>query len=208
MARSGRTGAFAVLLLVLSACGGGGGGGGSRIPVPMNRPPVFTSTSSATVPENTAGAFYTATATDADGNALTFSIAGGVDRDQFRITAAGLLSFASPPDFEQPADSNRDNVYQVDLSVSDGRASVTMALAVAVTDVSETTAFRVRRVVAGLNQPAFLAPVPDGSGRVFVTELAGRILILTPSTGAVAATPFLDLTGQLSTDGERGLLGF
>ncbi|GAB3088960.1 hypothetical protein GCM10027159_00890 [Lysobacter terrae] len=169
---------------------------------------MFTSASAATVPENSAGAFYTATATDPDGNALTFSIAGGVDRDQFRITAAGLLSFASPPDFEQPADSNRDNVYQVDLSVSDGRASVTLALAVAVTDVTESSVYHVRRVVAGLNQPAFLAPVPDGSGRVFVTELAGRILILTPSTGAVAVTPFLDLSGQLSTDGERGLLGF
>ncbi|GAB3360205.1 PQQ-dependent sugar dehydrogenase [Lysobacter tyrosinilyticus] len=159
------------------------------------------------MPENTAGAFYTATATDPDGNALTFSIAGGVDRDRFRITAAGALSFMLPPDFEAPTDSNRDNVYQLDLAVSDGRTTVTQGLSVAVTDVAEV-AVRVRRVVAGLNQPAFLAPVPDGTGRVFVTELAGRILVLSPATGAVAATPFLDLTGQLSTDGERGLLGF
>ena len=76
-----------------------------------------------------------------------------------------------------------------------------------VTDVAET-AFRVRRVAANLNQPAFLAPVPDGTGRVFVAELGGRIVVLTPSTGTIAPAPFLDLTGQLSTDGERGLLGF
>jgi hypothetical protein len=62
-------------------------------------------------------------------------------------------------------------------------------LSVAVTDASET-AFGVRRVVSGLNQPAFLAPVPDGTGRVFVTELAGRIVVLTPSTGAIATNPF------------------
>ena len=197
-----------MLLVVLGACGGGGGGGEGSSPAPMNRAPAFSSSASATVPENTAGAFYTATAADADGDALTFSIAGGTDRDRFRITNAGLLSFASPPDFEQPADNNRDNVYQVDLAVSDGRASANLSLAVAVTDVAENSAFRVRRVVTGLNQPAFLAPVPDGSGRVFVTELGGRVLLLTPSTSALAATPFLDLTGQLSTDGERGLLGF
>lgn len=208
MVRSGRSRAVAVCLctLALCACGGGGGGGG-RMPS-SNRPPVFTSAASVTVPENTAGAFYTATASDADGNALTFSLAGGVDRDRFRITTGGALSFASPPDFELPADNNRDNVYQVDLAVSDGRASATRSLSVAVTDVAEAPAFRVRRIAAGFNQPAFLAPVPDGTGRVFVTELGGRILVLTAATGAVAATPFLDLSGQLSTDGERGLLGF
>jgi len=201
-------GAALLLALFANACGGGGGGG-RRSPLPtQNRPPVFTSATAATVPENTAGAFYTATATDQDGNTLSFSISGGVDRDRFRITTAGALSFAVPPDFEAPADNNGDNVYQVDLAVSDGRATVTQGLSVAVTDVVEAAAFRVRRVVAGLNQPAFLAPVPDGTGRVFVTELAGRILVLSPATGAIAATPFLDLTGQLSTDGERGLLGF
>lgn len=197
------------LALAMAACGGGGGGGnGGPRPSPgSNQAPAFTSTSAATVPENTAGAFYSATASDPDGDALTFSLSGGVDRDRFRITAAGALSFATPPDFEAPADANGDNVYHVDLAVSDGRASATRSLSVAVTNIAET-AFRVRRVVAGLNQPAFLAPVPDGSGRVFVTELGGRIVLLSPATGAIAPVPFLDLTGQLSTDGERGLLGF
>ena len=201
-------GIAALLVSALPGCGGGGGrDGGSTPPPTANQPPAFTSSGTATVPENTAGIFHTATATDPDGDTLSFSLAGGVDRDRFRITSAGGLSFASPPDFETPADNNADNVYQVDLAVSDGQATVSRSLSVAVTDVAET-AFRVRRVVANLNQPAFLAPVPDGTGRVFVTELGGRILVLSPATGAVASTPFLDLTGQLSTDGERGLLGF
>jgi glucose/arabinose dehydrogenase len=200
-------GVASLLALFIVACGGGGGGG-RRNPLPVqNRPPVITSATAATVAENTAGAFYTATATDQDGNALTFSLSGGVDRDRFRITASGALSFLVPPDFEAPTDNNRDNVYQVELAVTDGRATVTQGLSVAVTDVTETT-FRVRRVAAGLNQPAFLAPVPDGTGRVFVAELGGRVLVLSPATGSIAATPFLDLSGQLSTDGERGLLGF
>jgi glucose/arabinose dehydrogenase len=191
-------GIAALFASTLPGCGGGGGDGdGANPPAMANQPPAFTSAGTTTVPENTAGVFYTATATDPDGNTLTFSLAGGVDGDRFRIASSGGLSFASPPDFEAPADNNGDNVYQVDLAVSDGQASVTRSLSVAVTDVAET-AFRVRRVAANLNQPAFLAPVPDGTGRVFVT----------PSTGTIAPAPFLDLTGQLSTDGERGLLGF
>lgn len=199
-------GVAASLALMTAGCGGGSGGGGTPPPA-SNRTPVFTSSGTATVAENTAGVFYTATATDADGDALSFSLSGGADRDRFSITTSGALAFVSPPDFEAPADSDRNNVYQVNLSVSDGKASATLSLSVTVTDTAET-AFRVRRVAAGLNQPAFLAPVPDGSGRVFVVELGGRILLLSPSSGTVAPTPFLDLTGQIATDGERGLLGF
>ena len=204
--------AIAVLALALPGCGGGGGGkgGGSSgggTPPPANQPPRFTSAATASVAENTAVAFYTATATDPDGDALSFSISGGADRDRFGITAAGALSFAAPPDFEAPADNDRNNVYLVELSVSDGKASATLALAVTVTDVAET-GYRVRRVSASLNQPVFLAPIPDGSGRVFVVELGGRIRILDPATGAVVATPFLDISAQVSNSGERGLLGF
>ena len=56
-----------------------------------------------------------------------------------------------PADFEAPADSNRDNVYQIELSVSDGKGSVTQAFTVTVTNVSEG-AFRVRRVATNLDR--------------------------------------------------------
>jgi glucose/arabinose dehydrogenase len=95
----------------------------------------------------------------------------------------------------------------VQLAVSDGNASATLNLAITVTNVGPDN-FRVARIATGFAQPVYLTAFPDGSGRVFVVELAGRIRILNPSTGSIAATPFLDLTGQLATDGERGLLGF
>ena len=85
--------------------------------------------------------------------------------------------------------------------------STTLDLAVTVTNVGPD-AFHVTRVGTGFASPLYLTAVPDGSGRVFVVERAGRIRILTPSTGAIAATPFLDVTAQTTTDGERGLLGF
>lgn len=197
----------ALCALLLAGCGGGGGGGGGGPPAPGNLPPAFTSAATAGAPENSNGAIYQATATDPDGNPLTFSLSGGADRAAFAITAGGALSFAQSPDFEFPADADQNNVYLVQISVSDGTTSAVLDLAVSVTNVGPD-GFRVTRVGAGFSQPLYLAAVPDGSGRVFVVQQLGLIRILTPATGAIAATPFLDLTGQLSTDGERGLLGF
>ncbi|HYI64419.1 MAG TPA: PQQ-dependent sugar dehydrogenase [Allosphingosinicella sp.] len=191
--------------LLLAACGGGGGGGGT--PMPGNRAPAFTSASTASAAENSGGTIYTATASDPDGNPLSFSLSGGADRGAFSITAGGALSFVQAPDFEVPTDTDQNNVYLVQLSVSDGTTSAVLDLAVTVTNVGPD-AFRVTRVGTGFVQPLYLAAVPDGSGRVFVVEKLGQIRILTPSTGAIAASPFLDLGGQLATDGERGLLGF
>lgn len=194
----------------LAACGGGGGNPRASTGTPANpenRPPVFTSSAGVTVPEDTAGVFHTVTATDPDGDAVTFSLAGGVDQAQFRLTSAGGLSFVTPPDFEQPADADRDNIYFVTVAASDGRLSATQSMTVTVTDVGGTP-FRVRRLASGLDFPVFIAPLLDGTGRMFVIERAGRIRFLAPSTGAVSATPFLDIAGQVSTDGERGLLGF
>lgn len=45
-----------------------------------------------------------------------------------------------------------------------------------------------------------------GDGRLFVVEQGGKIKIIQPD-GTVNATPFLDLSSQISTGNERGLLG-
>ena len=192
-------------LAFFAGCGGGGMTNGSL--TFGNRPPEFTSPATVSVVEDTSGVFYNATASDADGDPVTFAILGGEDAGFFRITSAGALSFISPPDFELPADFGGDNVYRVELSANDGFMRTTMILAVTVTD-RESVAFRVRRVAFALASPVFIAAVPDNSGRVFVGELAGRIQLLSPSNGSVGLQPFLDLRGQLATNGERGLLGF
>ena len=196
-----------IFVMAMAACGGGDGGAGGGVPPRVNAAPSFTSASTAIVAEDAIGVFYTAVASDPDNDPLTFSLAGGADQALLRITAAGGLSFVLPPDFEAPADADRDNVYFVEIVVSDGIAPVRLRLAVTVTNLASVP-FRVRLVASGLESPVFLAPVPDGSGRVFVIERTGRVRLLTPSTGIVAATAFLDLRGQLSINGERGLLGF
>jgi len=197
-------------LLAVSACGGGGSGGGlGGVPGGggANGAPAFTSAAAANVPENSTGTVYTATATDPDGNPITFSLSGGADRAAFAITAAGALSFVQPPDFEAPTDADQNNVYLVQIAAGDGTTSTILDLAVTVTNAG-ADAFHVTRVSTGLAEPVYLTGVPDGSGRVFVVERGGRIRILTPLTGAIAATPFLDVTAQTTTDSERGLLGF
>lgn len=53
-----------------------------------------------------------------------------------------------------------------------------------------------QRVAAGLSAPTFLAAPPGDTERVFITELAGRILILNLLTDTLNATPFLALGGS------------
>ena len=102
-------------------------------------PPLFTSSSSFSVQENQTN-IGTVTATDANGDALSFSISGGTDQAKFSIhSATGALGFTLPPDFENPTDSDLNNAYQVTVTVSDGTHSVQQAVSVTVTDVSEST---------------------------------------------------------------------
>jgi len=61
-----------------------------------------------------------------------------------------------------------------------------------------------RQVAAGLEAPLLLT-APVGDTRRFIVERSGRIRILSPNN-ELLATPFLDLSGLISTTGEGGLL--
>ncbi|MFN0024525.1 MAG: PQQ-dependent sugar dehydrogenase [Parvularculaceae bacterium] len=192
----------AAMLMGAGACSSGD----SAPPPPqVNQAPVFTSAATATAAENSAGVVYTAAATDADGNAVTFSLSGGADQSRFSISGAGALSFVAPPDFEAPGDSNTDNIYEVTLGASDGVATSTLALRLTVTNVAET--FRIRRIAVGLNQPLYVLGRGDGSNRVFIVEKGGQVEILNLATGLLNTAPFIDLTAAIDASGEQGLLG-
>ncbi len=59
---------------------------------------------------------------------------------------------------------------------------------------------------ASFTDPVAIRHANDGSGRKFVVQLNGRILIVDASDN-VLATPFLNVDGITFTGGERGLLG-
>ncbi|WP_343344128.1 hypothetical protein WJT74_09525 [Sphingomicrobium sp. XHP0239] len=99
--------------------------------------PVFTSDDTSIVAENQLFALDV-DASDADDDTITYSITGGADALLFAInTATGIVTFNSAPDFENPVDAGGDNVYDIEVTASDGRNSSAQDLAITVTDVFE-----------------------------------------------------------------------
>ena len=126
-------------LIVLTACGGGGGGGGSSSGGggdgynPNNAPVIDSSTTTYSVLENQTSAF-TVSASDADGDTLTYSISSGDDSALMSINSSGVVTFISSPDFELPLDANTDNNYQITVTVSDGSLTDSENFTVTVTN--------------------------------------------------------------------------
>jgi len=60
-------------------------------------------------------------------------------------------------------------------------------------------------VAQGLTKPLFLTSAPGDSSRLFIVDQDGRIRIVRNDT--LLATPFLDLSGHVSSGSEQGLLG-
>ena len=99
--------------------------------------PVVSGQDSLSVRENTTSTLYTYRATDMDrGATITWSVTG-TDGDDFTISEEGGLSFSSNPNYEHPADSNSDNVYELAVVASDGLNEGTLDATITVTDVNE-----------------------------------------------------------------------
>lgn len=168
-----------MILLALASCGGGGGSSAGS-PTPPNQPPAFTSAKTVSIPENTSGVIYQAAATDPEGSSVTFKIAGGDDAARFAITSSGALSFVSAPDYDLPTDANRDNVYDVSISASDGSTATTVLdLSVTVTNLKEGIA--VHRVASGFTGAVSIWPVSETE--VLVGESSGAVYRVNPQTG-------------------------
>ena len=99
-------------------------------------PPVIAGDAALNYAENGTAAVATYSATDPESATTTWSLVGD-DAAGFEISADGVLTFGSPPDYENPADADQDNVYEVTVVASDGTYSDTQDVAVTVTDVDE-----------------------------------------------------------------------
>jgi len=73
------------------------------------------------------------------------------------------------------------------------------------TPVSGVPALGARLVASGLRNPLDLQAAPGDRERLYVVEQGGRIRVI--RNGQLQATPFLDVSGRISSGGERGLLG-
>jgi VCBS repeat-containing protein len=168
---------------------------------PQNDAPVFTSGAAASFAENGTGVAYDANATDADGDALTYSL-GGADAALFSIDAAtGEVAFLASPDFEAPGDADSDNVYEIVVTASDGTVSANQNVAITVTDGNDANGQPVITSDGGGNSAA-VAIAENGASVTTVTATdpdAGQTLSYSIIGGADAGLFTIDdATGVLS----------
>ena len=95
-----------------------------------NNVPTISSSATFSAAENQT-AIGSVTATDADGDSLTYSISGS----EINISRSGVLTFATAPDYETK------NSYTATVTVSDGAVSTTQDITVNVTDLLEVCTF-------------------------------------------------------------------
>ena len=78
---------------------------------------------------------------DADQTGIKYKLSASPDKGVFKITRSGDLSFLREPDFENPIDENKDNVYEVAFKAVDSKDSklfVEGTASITLTDELET----------------------------------------------------------------------
>ena len=86
-----------------------------------------------------------------------------------------------------------------------GAMGILCGLTIWSTAASALAAVQLQPVLTGLSSPLYVTHARDGSNRLFILEQGGRILVLQP--GGAAPTVFLDITTNVLSGGEQGLLG-
>ena len=136
-------------------------------PTPIsNRPPAFTSgPGDISVKENVTAALGTYVFSDPDNDTLTLSV-GGTDKDDFSISSGGALSFISSPDYENPGDAGRNNVYNLNVIASDGKLSAQKAVIVRVQDANEPPGKMSKPTFSDIRQTSFVVnwTAPSNTG--------------------------------------------
>ena len=183
--------------------GWSGSGSGST---DANAAPAFTSAATFDAAENqTAVGTVAASDGDADDTVTGYAIQGGADRSTFSIVeTTGVLTFASAPNFEAPADADTDNAYVVVVRATSGTGdrvkTADQTITVTVTDVAGeapgvpaapmVTAASVTSVTAAWTAPANAGPP--------ITDYDYRYRVTAPQ-GAWTAVTTTAITGLSAT---------
>jgi len=105
----------------------------------LNTPPSMNLSSTISVNEGVTEVVNVG-ATDADGDSLTYTLGSqdpSNDATNFSISTAGVISFNSAPDWENPSDYNTDNIYTINVSVSDGSETVIQDISIVVQNIDD-----------------------------------------------------------------------
>ena len=123
-----------VYKVTVRASDGGGLAGTRDVTVTVtgvDEPPVVSGRRDVLYAENSTRPVQTYTASDPEGAAVTWSLSGD-DADHFSISNDGVLTFDSPPDFDNPTDADAGNDYLVTVQASDGDLTGTLDVTVSV----------------------------------------------------------------------------
>ena len=140
---------------------------------------------------------------DAEGSGLAYRLTGGVDQGSFSIDAnTGELVFNTAPDFEDPGDSNSDNVYHVQVAVTDSFGLVGVQdLVVTVTNANERPIAIDDEATTAEDVPVIIDAIfndndPDGD-ELTITGVggAGHGSVSINSDGTLEYTPHPDFFG-------------
>ncbi len=127
-----------------------------------NTAPSITTSAALRHAENDVAAVTTLSATDAEGDTITWSLTG-TDAGLFEVDAtSGLLTFNTPPNFEDAQDEDGDNSYQVTVTATDDGTP------------SESSTLEVTVRVTNKNEPGRIGPI-TGTAQVGQTLTAGEV---------------------------------
>jgi hypothetical protein len=136
----------------------------------VNDAPVISGSATSSVAENST-AVQTLSATDIEGNGLTYTVSGGADASFFDIDGtSGALSFIAARDFEDAKDNGTDNIYNVDVTVTDNgtpNKSDVISVAVNINPVNDIAPVITATQVFSIDEDA---ADNDGVGTVVVTD--------------------------------------
>ena len=184
-------------ILLTASHGGGTVGAEQTITITDDdASPVITTASLILVVENeTAVATLAAADADLPAEDLTWRITGGDDRNKFRLTADGVLTFAAAPDYEEPDDSDGDGDYEVAVQVTDGFNPVEAVFTVTLQDVDDTAPVLSSTVVNGATLTLTYGEMLDGSS----TPQASAFTVTGGDTSRTVTDVFLNGSAVLLT---------
>ena len=141
-------------------------------------------------PETETGSVATYAAAGTKAAGVTWSLSG-TDAADFRISSAGVLTFVSQPNFESPADSNRNNVYEVTVRARNKFGNHALrSVTVSVGNVDEPGQVSLSRTSPGIGNPVTASLTdPDGG----ISAIAWQW-----SRSLDGATRFTDIAGANS----------
>ena len=192
-----------ITLLLISACGGSSSNSGGGTSTGNTAPLIDLSDNNFVVNEGET-TITTISASDADGDDLTFSLQGE-DEDAIAIgSTSGALSFNSVTDFEAAGDFDEDNEYLVTVVVTDGAASDARDLIITVKNVIEAPTLSVTIATpVEENQKVIGTFETSAEGTITIT-LTGEdaALIAYTSSGTLAFKEAPDYETPTDADGD------